>query len=192
MDNEDTLRDAKPSMPDELQNRRADNWQLQLAIADLCSGVEDFGDKARSAAIRIEGKADNRTIGVQLLSDTKVLFDANPKADCMHSADIVRRLLDDPEKSWSEAFKGKPLTQNRLARVLGSYGIISTNVTPPGGRSSRAIDVPTSRKRGKGISNVLLHFPGAFQTVEPSKSLRRRHKYRVSKRRSRVAADALK
>ncbi len=61
MDNEDTLRDAKPSMPDELQNRRADNWQLQLAIADLCSGAEDFGDKARAAAIKIEGKADNRT-----------------------------------------------------------------------------------------------------------------------------------
>src|SRR5262249_32873362 len=53
LDNVDTLLDAKPKMPDELQNRRADNWSLLLAIADLCSGVEDFADKARLAAIRI-------------------------------------------------------------------------------------------------------------------------------------------
>jgi hypothetical protein len=132
LDNQDALRDAKPSMPEELQNRRADNWGLQLAIADLCSGVEAFGEKARAAAVRIEGKADNKTIGVRLLADIKALFDADPLTHCMHSAHIVRKLVDDPEKSWSEAFKGKPLTQNRLARALGPYGIISMNVTPPG------------------------------------------------------------
>jgi hypothetical protein len=132
MDNEETLRGANPSMPDELANRRADNWFLLLAIADLCSGVEDFGDKARLAAIKIEGKADNKTLNARLLADIKVLSDADPKLPCMHSATIVKKLLDDPEKSWSEAFKGKPLTQNRLARALGAYGIISTNVTPPG------------------------------------------------------------
>jgi hypothetical protein len=32
------LRDTKPSMPPQLQNRRADNWRLQLAIADLAGG----------------------------------------------------------------------------------------------------------------------------------------------------------
>jgi hypothetical protein len=132
MDNEDTLRNANPSMPDELANRRADNWLLQLAIADLCSGVEDFGDKARLAAIKIEGKADNKTLGARLLADIKALSDADPKLPCIHSATVVKKLVDDPEKSWSEACKGKPLTQNRLARALGAYGIISTNVTPPG------------------------------------------------------------
>ena len=101
MDNQDILRNAKPSMPDELPNRRADNWQLQLAIADLCSGVEDFGDKARAAAIKIEGKADNRTIGVRLLADIKVLFDPS-KATCMPLPTIVESLTEDPEKSWGE------------------------------------------------------------------------------------------
>jgi len=136
-DNQDTLRDAKPSMPEELQNRRADNWGLLLAIADLCSGAEDFGDKARAAAIRIEGKADNKTTGVRLLADIKALFDVDPSPPCMHSAAIVKKLVDDPEKSWSEAFKGKPLTQNRLARALDVYGIISRNVTPPGGTEAK-------------------------------------------------------
>jgi putative DNA primase/helicase len=130
MDNEDTLRDASPSMPDELQNRRADNWRIQFAIADL-AGL-DWGDKARAAAINIEGKADNRTVGVRLLADIKALFDADPETHCMHSATIVAGLAEDPEKPWAEFTRGKPLTQNRLAKLLGAYKITSQTVTPPG------------------------------------------------------------
>jgi hypothetical protein len=94
-------------MPDELQNRRADNWRIQFAIADL-AGL-DWGDKARAAAINIEGKTDNRTVGVRLLADIKALFDADPEAHCMHSAAIVTGLarirrnhgLSSPEASRS-------------------------------------------------------------------------------------------
>jgi hypothetical protein len=135
MDNEDTLRDAKPSMPDELQNRRADNWHIQFAIADL-AGL-DWGHKARDAAIKIEGKADNRTIGVRLLADIKALFDAAPKAHCMHSAVMVIGLIEDPEKPWAEFTRGKPLTQNRLAKLLGTYKITSQTVTPPGSKDAK-------------------------------------------------------
>jgi hypothetical protein len=137
IDNQDTLRDAKPTMPDELQNRRADNWKLQLAIADLCSGVEDFGEKARAAAIRIEGKADNRTIGVRLLADIRALFDADPLAHCMSSTTMVESLIKDEEKPWAELTRGKPLTQNRLAKLLGAYRIISQTVTPPGKKDAK-------------------------------------------------------
>src|SRR5262249_51195615 len=129
LDNQDALLDPKPPIPVELQNRREDNWILLLAIADLCDGVEGFGAKARVAAVAIEGKADSRTIGVRLLTDIKALFDASPKLEAMHSADIVRKLVDDPEKAWGEAFRGKPLTQNRLAGALKVYGIMSTNVS---------------------------------------------------------------
>jgi hypothetical protein len=139
MDNEDALRNAVPPIPEELANRRADNWKLQLAIADLCSGIQGYAEKARAAAVKIETGSDNRTLGVRLLADIKALFDASPKAllPCMHSAYTVKRLVDDPEKSWGEAFKGKPLTQNRLARALGAYGVISQNVTPPGGTEAK-------------------------------------------------------
>ena len=65
MDSEDVLRNATPSMPDELKNRRSDNWQLQLAIADLAR--EDWGDKARAAAIRIESGSDSRTANARAL-----------------------------------------------------------------------------------------------------------------------------
>jgi hypothetical protein len=129
LDNEDRLRNAKPSIPDELLNRREDNWRVQLAIADLCDGVEGFGEKARLAAIKIEVKSDNTTLNARLLADIKALFDADKLAEGMHSADVVAKLLADPEKSWGDAFTyGKPLTQNRLAKTLGGYGIISVNI----------------------------------------------------------------
>jgi hypothetical protein len=140
LDNADTLRDAKPSMPVELQNRREDNRRLQSAIADLCDGVEGFGEKARAAAIRIEGRADSRTIGVRLLADIKKLFDADPLATCMSSATMVAQLAADAEASWAEFSRGKPLTQNRLAKMLGgpgTYGIVSRNVTPPGEKQAK-------------------------------------------------------
>jgi len=129
MDNMETLRNANPSMPEELQNRAADNWWLLLAIADLCSGVEDFGDKARVAAGKIEGKADKRTFGILILVDVKELFDANPKMTAMHSATMVEELKADPEKPWAEYAGGKGLTQNRLAKLLSPKGIISQGVT---------------------------------------------------------------
>jgi putative DNA primase/helicase len=130
MDSAETLRNASVSIPDELPNRRADNWRLQFAIADLAGG--EWGDKARAAAIAIEGKADSRSIGVRLLTDIKALFDADPEAPCMHSATMVAGLIADPEKPWAELTRGKPLTQNRLAKFLGTYRIISQNVKPPG------------------------------------------------------------
>jgi putative DNA primase/helicase len=137
LDNEDALRNAKPTMPDELQNRRADNWSLLIAIADLCSGPEDWGDRARAAALRIEGKADNRTDGVRMLADCRDLFDRDPRPHCMSSLDIVTTLCNDPEKPWATCNRGKALTQNRLAAMLRPYGITSQTVAPPGQKDAK-------------------------------------------------------
>jgi hypothetical protein len=131
LDNVESLRAAKPAMPEELQNRRADNWLVQLAIADL-AGL-DWGEKAREAAVRIEGRTDSRTIGVRVLADVRALFDATtPPAHCLASVTLVEGLTNDPEKPWIEFTRGKPLTQNRLAKLLGAYSITSQTVTPPG------------------------------------------------------------
>jgi hypothetical protein len=113
-----------------MDNRTADNWSLQFRIADLAG--EDWGDQARSAALKIAGKADSRTIGVRLLADIKALFDADLKTHCLHSSFIVASLIEDPEKPWVEFTRGKPLTQGRLARMLGTYSITSQTVAPPG------------------------------------------------------------
>jgi putative DNA primase/helicase len=57
IDNEDALRGCTPKMPDTFENRVADNWRVQFAIADLAG--EDWGNKARAAAVKIEGGSDS-------------------------------------------------------------------------------------------------------------------------------------
>ena len=135
LDNADVLRDAKPTLPEQFGNRCADNWQVQLAVADLAGA--DWGDRARAAAVRIEGKADSRTDGVRLLTDIKALFGADPSAHCLSSAAIIAGLIEDPEAPWAEFTRGKPLTQNRLAKLLAGYKIVSQTVAPPGQKTAK-------------------------------------------------------
>ena len=128
INNEDALRDAKPSMPAELANRRADNWRVQLAIADLAG--DDWGDKARLAAVKIEGKADNRTPGARALADARSIF--YPKDDKdqpleplerISSADLAAQLATYADSPWAEWKGGKPITPAQLARLLKPFGI---------------------------------------------------------------------
>jgi hypothetical protein len=121
MDNEEALRvaTATVSMPDCFENRRGDNWRVQFAIADLAG--EDWGDQARAAAVKIEADSDTSTIGVRLLADIKRIFDEDG-CDCILSATLVAKLKEDPEAPWAEWNRGKGLTQNSLATLLGGGG----------------------------------------------------------------------
>jgi hypothetical protein len=127
MDNDEALRGARPAMPEELANRTADNWRLQLAIADLCSGIEDFGDKARAAATTIESKADNRTSRAKALAACKEIFDAKDQ-EVLFSDDLIAELTKNADSDWAEWRNGKPITQAQLARLLKPYGIIPERV----------------------------------------------------------------
>jgi putative DNA primase/helicase len=138
-DNTEALRTVKPSMPDGFENRRADNWRLQFAIADLCSGVEDWGDKARTTAVTIEGSSDSRTVTALLLAAIKIIFDGT-EDDAIGSENLCEKLAADPDSEWAEWGKSrKPITQNQLARMLKTHGIRPDQVRPKtlGGRQVR-------------------------------------------------------
>jgi putative DNA primase/helicase len=170
LDNADALRNAKPHVPDELANRAEDNWVLLWAIGDLCSGVHDFGDKARLAAIRIEGKADNKTLGERLLADVKALFDADKFAEAIHSVTIVEKLLGDLEKSCL------PARQGIDPEPVGAGAQSLRHRHHQQGGTQRLSAVRLRGRMGKVPVMRAVSFRGAFQTVDLSKSLRRRHK----------------
>jgi hypothetical protein len=132
MDNTDVLKGVEVSMPDGFVNRRADNWRLLFAIADLCSGVEDWGEKGRAAAVKIERSSDTSSVTVRLLFHVKKIFDEDG-CDAILSAELVTRLKGDPEAPWSEWNRGKGLTQMSLAGLLGKARIRSGDVHFPGG-----------------------------------------------------------
>jgi putative DNA primase/helicase len=125
-DNFDKLTDPDPEIPEALNDRAADNWRPLLAIADLAGG--DWPRKAREAALILSGE-DVSAVNVDLLADIKRAFG---DLDAVTSADLVAALTADPERPWAEWKGGKPLTQNNLARLLQSFGIVSETVHPVG------------------------------------------------------------
>ena len=72
-DNGEKLDGAEPDMPPGFDNRLGDNWRLLLAIADFAGG--DWPDKARKAAVKLSKVADTTSIGVQVLTAIKAVFD---------------------------------------------------------------------------------------------------------------------
>jgi Protein of unknown function (DUF3631)/Zinc-binding domain of primase-helicase len=146
VDNEQALRSANTPMPEAFDNRRADNWRVLLAVADLAG--EDWADKARLAAGKLEGASDISSIGVRLLTDIKRTFEEDGR-DCILSALLVDKLKEDPEGPWAEWGRGKGLTQNSLAVLLGGGG--GRGRGSRGGFGIRSQDVhPSSGVHGKG------------------------------------------
>jgi hypothetical protein len=141
LDNGETVGSTEPTMPPKFDNRLGDNWRMQFAIADLCDGPEEWRDKARKAAVRLETASDTTSIGVRLLGDIKRILDEDGLEEVL-SATLVSRLKEDVEGPWAEWGRGKGLTQNSLANLLGGGG--------GRGRGSRG---------GFGIRSVDVHKP---------------------------------
>jgi putative DNA primase/helicase len=128
-DNFEKLSDPDPKIPENLNDRAADNWRPMLAIADLAGG--DWPRRAREAACVLSGDGhDTSAINVDLLADIQAAFG---ESDIITSADLVAALVTDLERPWATWGKGaKPLTQNQLARLLRPFCIISETVHPVG------------------------------------------------------------
>jgi hypothetical protein len=115
------LRNAEPSLPDELSDRQQDGLEPLLAIADEAGG--EWPEALRRAAIEIfrSDAAEDQSIGVRLLADIKEIFDAD--GDKIASADLVSKLKEIETSPWADWGKGKGLSQNNLARLLKPFGI---------------------------------------------------------------------
>ena len=122
-DNVGRLKAMRPSLPDELNDRAADNWHPLLAIADLAGG--DWPDLARRAALALSSDADatDGTIGVQLLAAIRDIFERR-KVHALSSAVLVVELTSDQEGLWAEYGKrGEPITAKQVASLLEPYKI---------------------------------------------------------------------
>ena len=129
MDSLDALKKADPVMPEQLNDRAADNWRPLLAIADLAGG--EWPARARMAALALSGEdISSEDIGVQLLEDIYAMFE--PGVDVLLSRQIVENLFADPAKPWADYNRGRPITQKQVARLLGAFQILSGTVHPLG------------------------------------------------------------
>lgn len=120
------VRLARPTLPDELNDRAQDNWQPLLAIAG-CAGNE-WIQRATAAALKLSGVGDrSASTGNELLADIKQIFEAK-KTVRIKSVDLIAALCEDEECGWATYNRGKPLTPRQLGKQLAVYGISSKTV----------------------------------------------------------------
>ncbi len=121
-DNAETIAATEPHMPAGLYNRLADNWRPLLAIATVAGG--DWLALGHRAALAGAGAdVDENSRLEVLLGDIRDIFDA-VASDRMASTVLIEHLIDVVPRPWAEYGKsGKPITQNKLARLLKPLGI---------------------------------------------------------------------
>jgi hypothetical protein len=90
--------DAWPEMPNGVQDRDADVWEVLLAVADVAGGK--WPELARTTALALvtEAKERSPSLGVRLLSDLRDLFGADAKA--LRTDDILKELCKLDEAPW--------------------------------------------------------------------------------------------
>jgi putative DNA primase/helicase len=112
-DNLESLRRARPAVPESFYNRVACNWRPLLAVADLAGG--DWPGLAREAAEALTGKEPG-TVYAETLAAIRTIFGDKER---MFSEDIVLELHAIEGGPWAEwGRNGKPISQNALARLL--------------------------------------------------------------------------
>jgi hypothetical protein len=111
-------------VPDELPDRAADAWEPLLALADAAGG--EWPKRARRAAIILHAdRADDDSLGLRLLADTRLVFD-RLEADRLATATLIEALKADEESPWVDDHR--PLTPERLAKLLRPFEIRSKQV----------------------------------------------------------------
>lgn len=114
---------ANPVEPPEIPNDRAiDNWLPLFTIAYAIGG--EWPAKVESAYTILNSMDEEETASIMLLKDIKSIF-TNKKWVKTFSLDLVNELVKLEERPWCEWKKGKPMTQNSLAKILKTFSISS-------------------------------------------------------------------
>ncbi len=126
-----SLRTARPTLPDRLDDRAADVWEPLLAIAD--SAGANWGVRARQGAEALRGAAEDTDIVVELLRDIHEVLRTHP-GDVIATSVLLDRLVEAEERPWSEWRRGHPLTARGLACLLEPLGVHPDRCDTPSGR----------------------------------------------------------
>lgn len=160
-DNQQHLAGAEPEIPPALRGRRADNWRHLLTIADAAGG--EWPEKARQVAAMLSAAREDDTAGIMLLEDIRRIFEGKKK-DRLPSAEIVTELGTMDERPWPE-WKGKPITQPQLAKLLSLFKIHPVSIRIPAGQPKgyhlKSFDAAFSR---------YLPVPAAATPPQPAKT----------------------
>jgi Protein of unknown function (DUF3631) len=128
------MTEARPEMPEGIEDRNADVWEALLAVADAAGA--NWPERARTAAVFLVAAAADRepSLGVRLLADLREVFG---DADQLTTAELLGRLHGLPEAPWNDVNKGQPINDRGLAFRLRQYEVKSRTLTMPGGARAK-------------------------------------------------------
>jgi Protein of unknown function (DUF3631) len=117
----DEATQARPNMPPGVDDRDADVWEPLLAVADIAGG--DWPELARKAAVALVAVAREvePSLNIRLLADLRVVFGDEEQ---LTTKKILAELCLLEDAPWND-LRGKPITDNQLARRLRQYGVKS-------------------------------------------------------------------
>jgi len=117
----DYLAGQRPALPDELDDRAQDVWEVLFAVADVAD--EDWPARARRAALSLSAgeEREDDSLTVMLLRDIHGLFARNGH-DRVRTADLLTHLHGIEESPWGDWY-GKTLSAHGLSRLLKPYRI---------------------------------------------------------------------
>lgn len=109
-------------VPEELDDRSADNWRPLLAIAERVGGM--WTKRAQSAARMLSGGEQGRETeaAIELLRDIHAVF-CNEDQTRIRSRTLAEKLGELEARPWATWSNGKSITQNALAQLLRPFDI---------------------------------------------------------------------
>ncbi len=121
-----TIEQARPYLPEALNDRAQDNWEPLLAIADHVKGK--WPDHARQAALKISGVEQGAlSLSAELLADIQEVFDSK-KVIRLPTSELLDALVQNDEAPWATYNRGKPMNPRQLGKRLKEYGISSKDL----------------------------------------------------------------
>ena len=115
---------ARPEMPPGVEDRAADMWEPLLALADIAGGQWPKRAREAAAALVAVAREIEPSLNLRLLADLRMVFG---KHDALYTKTILAELHRLEDAPWGD-IKGKPLSDNQLARRLRNYDVKPTDV----------------------------------------------------------------
>jgi putative DNA primase/helicase len=112
--------DGPELLPPGIYNREGDNWRPLLAIAQVVGG--GWLERTCKAVEQGHAAAEDESRITILLSDIRSTY-ADEEIDRIKSAALAEALAKIEGHPWAEYRRGKPISQNQLARLLKPLGI---------------------------------------------------------------------
>jgi hypothetical protein len=117
------LTDARPQMPEELNDRQQDGAEILFALADCAGG--DWPARTRKALLELFQSEDagEDSHRMRLLVDLRDLFNRLPLAEALPTDQILEELKTLEGSPWGDWNHGKGLTRHALAKILRPFEV---------------------------------------------------------------------